>query len=239
MKTSPEWLIEKIGFYQKISFLMDFPVSSEDIALQIIATSQDNYFGSILDLEDHEMIDQIILSYDVNRVCFIENFMTLRSDVLYQDNYYLKVFKRLEAISNSKFKLKDINIKECGYCKGRDKRLLIEFKLNGKKYDLNFCIDSGELVLSFFNELNIILQETGFCFQAIRYPNGNMFVFFLSDHASEKINVKPKWNFDSFPMYWVDRARFAINSGNNKEALNFFKNAPKEAYQADNCFGIC
>ena len=156
-----QWEFQEIGFFENESN------SVEKEAGRIISESENHYFGNILKLKDDPLFDQILLSYDKKKVWFIEDFTILGSTVEFKDNFYLNVLKCLGSISNDIFNPENIEIKECGYCEGRDKRLDIIFDLKTESFNINFCIDADVLCLHFLDEINQILDSKGYSFQVI------------------------------------------------------------------------
>ena len=197
------------------------------LADEIIADSESSYFGDILNLENEALYEQILLSYDKEICWFIEDanayFITEEVD----SEMYHSVFTNLRIISKGIFTPENIEIKECGYCKGRDKRLLVNFSSNGKENELVFCTDGWSLILNFLEEINESIQQTTHSFQYIIDSYGACFVYFVSEEQKKFLIEKRVWKFINATNYWGDKASYYKEKGSLTLAENCFQKAIK------------
>jgi len=219
----PSWLETEILKLKKSGFFEGETL--EEIGDRIIAESQDSYHGSILKLKDEPALIKIISLYEKNKVWFIEDFTILGSTKEYKRNFYIKVLQSLANISSGHFTATNITVEECGYCRGRDKRLNITFNINDKIFNLNFCIDSDVLVLSFLDQVNEIIASKGFSFQVVQEQYCQCFVYFLSNPQREILINDFSFHFGYHSIYWLDRAQFSRDTKDFEMADIYFKKA--------------
>jgi tetratricopeptide (TPR) repeat protein len=223
MELIPDWYISVIEKFREKGFFES--ESKESVASRIISESKESYCGDILRFKDDPLFEQVFSSYDTKKVWFIEDWMMLGSTEDFENNFYLNVFHCLAKISDSKFLPEKIEVKECGYCQGRDKRLNIAFSLNNNSLEVNFCIDSDVLVINFLEEINDLIATEGFSFQSIMDPYGKGFILFLSQKQKDWLIEELHWKFDSYSNYWLDRAQFSRDSKKLEDAHKYFQKA--------------
>lgn len=225
MNEQPDWYISSIALFQKTGFFDRDPENTVAAAERIIRESDDSYFGNILLLKEDPLFNQILLSYDKKRVWFVEDWMVYGASSASPEHFYAEVLKCLENISNHFFRPENIEIKSCGYCDGRDKRLSISFTLKETTVNLNFCIDGEALILSFLEEVNEILEPTAHSFECILDPYGTCFVFFLHKTQKAYLSTALKWNFHAYSQYWLDKAQFCRDTEDHLNARKYFEKA--------------
>jgi tetratricopeptide (TPR) repeat protein len=221
---SIKWLQKKIEFFRGLGFFESYnKKTNEELTEHIFSLSKKNdYWGTLK--EDDTFVDWHILSYDTNRVWLINDFMVLGGEKGFKRNFYKTVLEKLSAISLSKFKPSEIKTSTCGYCDGRDKRISLNFSLEKKKHELNFCIDLEALVLSFFEELNEILTETEFSFESKSENYGLCIILFIHRQEKEKL-IKKGWEFKRDPHYWQDRGQKCKEKNDIGTAMLYFSKA--------------
>lgn len=228
MTNYPDWYISKIEHFVNIGFFDETDDNSlKTIAERIIKESEKSYFGNIFDLKENPYLEQILVSYDRKRVWYVEDWLSYG---LSQDNFYTEVFAHLSEISEGILNSKNIKVEECGYCDGRDKRLKVFFQLKGKALDVNFCTDGTVLTLKFLEEINEFLVPQKCSFEYIFDVYGLGFIFFLTKSQKEYLSNKPEWNFNENLGYWLDRAQFCRDTGDNENAEKYFKKAIDDSY---------
>jgi len=169
-----------IEAFCQVGFFDNEGIEISTLIEKIIAASKSCYFGNISDLENEPLFEQMLLAYDKEICWFIEdaNAYYLSDEV--SPEMYVDVFKQLSLISKGLFTPEDLVAKECGYCEGRDKRILIYYTLNGEKTELVFCADGWALMLNFLEEVNESIEHTAHSFEFISDPYGPCFIFFVS-----------------------------------------------------------
>jgi hypothetical protein len=193
-----------------IGFFGNEKIEISTLADEIIADSESSYFGDILNLENEALYEQILLSYDKEICWFVEdaNAYFFANEVQPKD--YADVLIRLSIISKGCFKPEKIVTKECGFCEGRDKRFIMEYRFLDSNFELVFCIDGWVLMLNFLEEINETIQSNGYTFQSMIDPYGTCFIFFLSDAQKLYLEKERNWNFISSTDYWADKANYYI-----------------------------
>jgi tetratricopeptide (TPR) repeat protein len=156
-------------------------------------------------------------------VWMIEDYLVLGQTEAFKEDFYPKALQKLASISGGKFRPEKIELEECGFCDGRDKRVFLRFEWEGNERAVNFCIDGGGLVLDFVEELNETLAETGFAYQVVRDPYGLCFVLFLSELQARELAKDQAWEWAEFSGYWFERARFAREKEDWESAKMYFE----------------
>jgi tetratricopeptide (TPR) repeat protein len=218
----PDWYISDIQQLQAIGFFKE--ESTKAVADYIIKSSEDSYFGNILDLSEDPLYQLILSSYDQTKVWFVEDFLSFGNSYESYD-FYEQVLKNLEKISNVKFEPKQISKQYCGYCSGRDRRLQINFELDGKAQNINFCIDGSVLELDFLTGINEMLAPQNCSFEYILDSYGPCFVFFLENDQKDHLEKVFNWEFYEPSGYWRDRAIYANEQGLSKDTIKYFEKA--------------
>lgn len=229
----PDWLIQKISALQSLGFFYE----SEPILIaeKLIQASEESYFGPVTHLRNEPYLDLILLSMLDPAVWMIEDYLVLGQTDAFKDNFYPRVLQKLSSISGGKFQPKSIQVEECGYCEGRDKRVFLLFELESEAgveeaKALNFCIDGSGLVMDFFAELNEMLAATGFAYKALRDPYGLCFVLFVSKNQADALQQDREWEWADFSPYWFERARFAREQEEVETAKFYFEKARNGAF---------
>jgi tetratricopeptide (TPR) repeat protein len=224
MENLPDWYLSNIEQFVNAGFF-DGEDDKETIAQRIIQESEQSYFGSILDLQDDPLFEQVLVSYDRKKVWFIEDYLDYGSPEDY--SFYKDVFVCLSTISTGIFQPEHIKIEECGFCDARDKRLSVSFQLNENVFNVNFCADLQVLKLNFLEEINEILPSQGYSFEYIFDSYGAGFIFFLTHSQKQYLSLERKWEFDEHAGsgYWLDRALYCRNIQDNLSAEKYFQKA--------------
>jgi hypothetical protein len=237
-----EWLNSKIDSLKQIGFFEN--ESNQVLIDRMIRESKTHYYGDILKHENHPDLIYVLTTYDKEITWFTENESYQRENTWVAESgldlaqewtldfiikYYYEVFKRLEGISKGRFKPVDLQIKECGFCPGIAERLDVNFFLEEKKYNLNFCIDHSKLLLSFLYELNEIVAPTGYSF--VHYIERNytsFFVYFFNKNQKEYFDSIIDYthdNFQSYCSYWLAKAQYNRDQQKNELAYKCFQKA--------------
>ncbi len=210
------WLTKKIFQLKEMGF---FARETYEQVLERISTqSESSYFGSVANLQDHPLIDAILLSYDNDKVWFIKDWMTYTSNSSYPN--YVDVLEKLSSISSGYFHPTQIKVSEYE----RDELISISYSQDEKLSELLFCTDGSVLVLSFLDEVNEQFEE--YSFQSHQDPYGVCFVFFLN-HAQQEFLSK-SLDFEHKSLYWLDKARH-LRQVNIHEADTCFQKALKSS----------
>ena len=199
-------LISTINLLRQAGFFSSYEGDASKIAEKIIEKSQSYYFGDILNLEDEPLYEQIVLSYDKEICWFVEDSSCFYLSDEVNPQMYVEVFNRLSLISKGLFAPQSTEIKECGYCDGRDKRIVVKYLLNDKETELVFCADGWSLVLNYLEEVNETLEHIAHSFRYIIDPYGPCFIFFVNNQQKNYLEKNLGWNFISNHMYWADKA---------------------------------
>ncbi len=217
-------LHDTIEKFRQQGFFSSLGNDASEIADKIIEKSQSSYFGDILNLENEPLYEQIVLNYDKEICWFIEDcFCYFLSDEV-NPQMYVEVFNQLSHISKGLFVPKIIEAKECGYCDGRDKRVIVQYFLNDKENELVFCADGRALMPFFLEDVNETIAHTAYSFQYIIDAYGPCFIFFVSNQQKEFFEKDLGWKLYSYPNYWKDKAMYYLE-----------KNMPENV---ENCFSI-
>jgi hypothetical protein len=222
MNTKINSTIEK---FCKLGFFENLQMQSDELLEKITSESELSYFGNIKNLTDDPLFEQILLSYDKDIAWFIEdsNAYFLSDEV--SPEMYIQVLKNLSRISKKMFEPDNIKTSECGYCESRDKRIVINYTINGKSAELIFCADGWALMLNFLEELNESLEHSSHSFEYIMDAYGTCFVFFLNQNQKKYLTEELKWNFISNTNYWADKALYYNEINNPIKAEECFKKA--------------
>lgn len=214
-----------IEIYRQQGFFSSIGNDASEIAQVIIEKSQSSYFGDILNLDNEPLYEQIVLSYDIQICWFIEDINAYYLSDEVNPEMYIEVFNRLSLISKGLFLPQNIDIKECGYCEGRDKRIKLDFLFEKKEKSLIFCADGWSLILGFLDEINLFIKDTAHSFEYIIDNYGVCFVFFINQKQKEFLTEELNWNFISKTSYWVDKALYYNEINNPIKAEECFKKA--------------
>lgn len=206
-------LLSIIGLFRQYGFFNSFIGSPIQIAESISSKSESSYFGNIKDLLDEPLFEQIALSYDKEICWFIEDANAYFFADEVSPDMYKAVFKNLSLMSKGVFTPQNIEIKECGYCEGRDKRLMVNYTLNGQRNELVFCSDGWSLILTFIEEINETIQHTAHSFQYIMDSYGACFIYFVSDEQKKFLLEMLGWKFIRTTDYWSDKAMYYKETG--------------------------
>lgn len=201
-------LINTINLLRKTGFFSSYEGDDSKIAEEIIEKSQSSYFGDILNLENEPLYEQIILSYDQNISWFIEDINAYQISDEVRPEMYVEVFKNLNKISKGLFVPENIETQDCGYCEGRDKRIIVRYNTNDFETELVFCADGWALMLNFLDEINETLVQTEHSFEVIIDPYGACFVFFINQQQKNFLIEEMHWNFITNTNYWADKALY-------------------------------
>jgi tetratricopeptide (TPR) repeat protein len=218
-------LISIINLFRQQDFFSTFEGDSLKIAEKIISTSASSYFGNVINLENEVLYEQILLSYDKEICWFIEDVNGYDLSDQVRPEMYIEVFKQLSLISKGQFEPKNIETKECGYCEGRDKRIIVRYNINDIETELVFCADGWALMLNFLEEVNESLEHSSHSFEYIMDAYGTCFVFFLNQNQKKYLTEELKWNFISYSNYWAGKALYYNEINNPIKAEECFKKA--------------
>jgi len=225
MQTLPDWFLSKVAKFQQLGFFQALGSGVDTIAHSILTQSQEHYYGPILDLHQNELIDQILLSYDTQKVWFIEDYMVLGQETAFRNNFYKEVFHRLVKLTNGLFLPQNVAITPCGYCDGRDKRLRLDFEWGNQAYQLFFCIDLDVAIFNFLEEINDILRSKNHCFRVWQERYGNCLVLFIPLEMARILEVQQGWEFSLLAYYWFDKAQYFHKQLASEEALRYYRKA--------------
>lgn len=213
-----EWLIEKIRKFKHAGFFED--ETEEQIRIRMNTEYAGSYFGPVSDLQDHPLIDAILLSYDKNKTWFTEDWLMFSgAHSSYPD--YAKILTTLSLISGNHFQPTQIQVTECGYIDARDKLLSVSYMQGEKRTELIFCLDGPVLVLPFLEEVNEQLGD--YSFQYHCDPYGPCFIFFLNQRQKEMLSES--FEFQHKSLYWRDKAQYFSANGKINEADICFQKA--------------
>jgi hypothetical protein len=197
-----------IEHFQQQGFFTSIEGDLSQIAEEIISASESSYFGNIKNLENEPLFEQILLSYDKTVCWFVEDcFNYDLSDTIHPE-MYVDVLKKLASISKGLFIPEKIETKTCGYCEGRDQRLIVNYSFNNEETELVFCADGWALMLNFLDEINETLVQTEHSFEVIIDSYGACFVFFLNQQQKNFLLEEMNWNFITNTNYWLDKALY-------------------------------
>jgi len=143
----------------------------------------------------------------------------------FRENLYFNPFTNLSRISKGLFIPQNLEIKNCGFCEGRDKRISITFLLENNEMNLVFCADGWSLILNFLEEINLSIEKTKHSFEYIIDAYGACFVFFLNQEQKKFLTEELKWNFISNTSYWSDKAVYYKEIKETEKAEECFKRA--------------
>jgi tetratricopeptide (TPR) repeat protein len=209
----------KLGFFENLQMLCD------ELLEKITSESESSYFGNINDLTDNPLYEQILLSYDKEICWFIEDVNGYDLSDQVRPEMYVEVFKQLSLISKGQFDPKNVETKECGYCEGRDKRIIVRYNINDIETELIFCADGWALMLNFLEEVNETIEHTGHSFRYMIDPYGSCFIYFVSEQQKKFLLDELGWNFISNTSYWADKAMYYKEINNIEKAEECFKKA--------------
>lgn len=218
-------LISIINLFRQQGFFSKLEGDSSEIAEKLILASKSSYFGNVRDLENEVLFEQILLSYDKNITWFIEdaNAYYLSDEV--NAKMYIQVLKNLSLLSKNLFEPSNIKTKECGYCEGRDKRIIVRYNINNIETELIFCADGWALMLNFLEEVNETIEHTGHSFRYMIDPYGPCFIYFVSEQQKKFLLDELGWNFISNTSYWADKAMYYKEIKETEKAEECFKRA--------------
>jgi hypothetical protein len=218
-------LISTIEKFRSLGFFKSFDEDTAVIAESITTESESSYFGNIRNSENEPIFEQIILSYDKNISWFIEDTAGYDLSEEFNENLYIEVFAQLSRISKGLFIPQNLEIKTCGFCEGRDKRIALNFTIEEKEVDLIFCADGWSLILNFLEEINLIIEKTSHSFEYTIDAYGAYFVFLLHHNQKKFLSEEFKWNFVCNTIYWADKALYYKEINNPIKAEECFKRA--------------
>ncbi|OJJ17919.1 hypothetical protein BKI52_29100 [marine bacterium AO1-C] len=225
MQSLPDWYLAKVSYFQQLGFFQEIGADADSIARQILVQSQEHYYGPILNLDQDELFEQILLSYDTQRVWFIEDYMVLGQEPAFRNDFYTEVFRRLINLTNGLFQPQNLTIAQCGYCDGRDKRLMVDFEWEGQMHQLIFCIDLEVLVVNFLAEINELLASTGHCFRVWKEGYGNCLVLFIPTEIARALEIQRGWEFTLLAYYWLDKAQYIHKQLESERAQEYYRKA--------------
>jgi hypothetical protein len=198
---SEPWLVEKVHYYRTLDFFSTFSsLADEDLAAEIQRRAAGGYFGRLR--EDQPLVDFKLLSFDTSRVWMIEDFMLVGKRPEFEGRFYETVFQRLAAISQGLFQPAEVGVEHRGYCSGGNARLVVRFALGERSHEVCFCSDLDVLVLSFTEQLNSILGDSGHTFEYFMDRYGLCFVLFLQHQQKERLLRERGWRFERHPGSW-------------------------------------
>ncbi len=218
-------IISIINLFRQQGFFSTLEGNSSKIAEKIISTSASSYFGNVINLENEVLYEQILLSYDKEICWFIEDVNGYDLSDQVRPEMYVEVFKQLSLISKGQFDPKNIETKECGYCEGRDKRIIVRYNINDIETELIFCADGWALMLNFLEEVNETIEHTGHSFRYMIDPYGSCFIYFVSEQQKKFLLDELGWNFISNTSYWADKAMYYKEIKEIEKAEECFKRA--------------
>jgi hypothetical protein len=201
-------LISTITLFRQKGFFSSFKGDVAQIAGEIISASESSYFGNIKNLENEALFEQILLSYDKTLCWFVEDCFNYDLSDATHPEMYVDVLKKLDSISKGLFSPEKIETKTCGYCEGRDQRLIVKYSFNNTETELVFCADGWALMLNFLEEINETLVQTEHSFEVIIDSYGACFVFFLNQQQKSFLMEEMHWNFIANSNYWLDKALY-------------------------------
>ena len=218
-------LINTINLLRKTGLFSSYEGDDSKIAEEIIEKSQSSYFGDILNFDNEPLYEQIVLSYDKQICWFIEDIYAYQISDEVRPEMYVEVFKNLNKISKGLFVPENIETQDCGYCEGRDKRIIVRYNTNDIETELVFCADGWALMLNFLEEVNESMMQTSHSFESIIDSYGVCFLFFLSKEQKKFLSEELKWNFISNSNYWAEKALYYNEINNPIKAEVCFKKA--------------
>jgi len=216
-------LLQIIEQFQKQGFFYTFGNNIEELTETITNQSVNSYFGDLRNLENEPLFEQIILSFDNNICWFVEDANGYYLSDVVKPELYFEVFNQLSRISKGIFIPQNLQIKECGFCEGRDKRIAIDYIFDDKEIDLVFCADGWALMLNFLEEINETIQSSSHSFEYIIDVYGACFVFFINQNQKKFLTEQKNWNFISNTTYWTDKALYYKEKNNPEKAEECFK----------------
>ena len=225
MQALPDWFFSKVDNFQQLGFFQNLGTNTATIAHNIFNQSQEHYYGPIVELNQHALLDQILLSYDTQQTWFIEDYMVLGQEPAFRNNFYLEIFHRAIQLTQGLFRPKQVALNSCGYCDGRDKRMRLAFEWEGQTHQLIFCIDLDVAVFRFLEEMNEILAPTNHCFRVWQENYGNCLVLFIPIEVARILEIQQGWEFSLLAYYWLDKAQYFHKQLESKEALAYYRKA--------------
>ncbi len=184
--------------------------SVEEIAARIRREAQDAFFG--LPTAGDPLYDVEVLSFDTDRVWFIEDPLTLgaRTD----EPMYAAALGQLAAISRGRFAPTSIEVhgERYGW-------MTVEFSLGDRAHAVEFKGDGDVFCDSFLTAINSLPELDGWEYVSFHDDMGSMgFVLLLDDADIERFRAERGWKWHEDAKYYEDLAQRGCDMGQYAEA---------------------
>lgn len=180
------WLLEFVQYYRQLGFLQEYANLSDADLVEELASLWQEDMASALDVSN-PYIDLYLLKWDSERVWWHD----IESDVCQGNEMYSAAIENWSDISGDIFLPEDIS----ETWESDTGPVWIDFTLNGIHHRIQPCYLDDYIDLNILNQINQLISETGYRFEACNTGSQEAFVALLSSKEKLKLERERGWQF--------------------------------------------